>query len=832
MQLSLHTSSPPMPAFLSVSTSLPTAPLIFRAALYRLLLGSVALLATLFLTACDGSRSVDAPAVEATVALTVVPSLGRIRRGLAQAFTANGSALSEEIETGDDGRATLRIPASHSGPVMLRLRGQAGATYFDEELETDVDLGPDVQMRALLSSPRAEAGLSILTELAVRLAEASGETIDAAAVDAANEQIRAALAPDVADLLTPPILVDADTAAGSIEDTDAGRLAARLAALAALAPGDAAPALRILEQLSADVADGVVDGVGPDGAIDGLAYTPATFVEDFVGAIRDFAASFGSSALQTAAADDSVVRGSGALLGSGGSGGGEDSGGDDTGGEDTGGGGSSGNTTAATVIAALVGSYDLVYDDRSPDSTRDPFEDEALVTAVVTAEGSLTIGSLTFTDPFHRIFGTTPNTAEVIWLDAGNGLEYALTDNNGGVFNEINVGDTAAADAVNGVPGFLGQLRKPVVEVDAAAEIAAFAGTYSARVVSSCPATQALCPEATPAGDSVEIVVGADGSVNYGGVIVDPAVADATFTDTRGASTEPGLNLTVPGINDGTLTLNLYVDADALVAFRLRQVAPCGSGCSQVSTAYSELPENRAEVLAFFEDFVTASTPPLTLTVVVDDPTYGSNANGYTDTPSGTTSLCRTFSVAGARSPTDFSNSRPEFRWTAGPSDLTFDYTRNISRFASTADSATVSVSPGQFVLFTDGNVRFEEGFRSPSTGLLDLPRDVSTSEQSAIDAVCAEFSSLGGSILTPSSPTNFNLQVVETVSGKVVLNSFGRNPNGVTSTPFAVVLPEGIEYTVTGTAGANTCMVSGGVLTLTGADVTSVSVDCAPPME
>lgn len=111
----------------------------------------------------------------------------------------------------------------------------------------------------------------------------------------------------------------------------------------------------------------------------------------------------------------------------------------------------------------------------------------------------------------------------------------------------------------------------------------------------------------------------------------------------------------------------------------------------------------------------------------------------------------------------------------------------------------------------------------------MEVPKDVSTSLQADVDAVCAEFSSLGGNVVTPSARTNFNVKVVETVSGKVLLNKFGRNEDGVTSTPFAVVLPDGIEDTVTGMAGSNTCAVTGGVVTLAGTDVTSVSVECTP---
>jgi hypothetical protein len=57
--------------------------------------------------------------------------------------------------------------------------------------------------------------------------------------------------------------------------------------------------------------------------------------------------------------------------------------------------------------------------------------------------------------PYHRMVGDVLYSTEIIWRDGD--LEYALSDNASGGFNEINLGDRSMS--TNGFPAFLGQLR-------------------------------------------------------------------------------------------------------------------------------------------------------------------------------------------------------------------------------------------------------------------------------------------------------------------------------------------------------------------------------------
>lgn len=465
---------------------------------------SLALLMALLVTACgsggggDGGTAAPAqPATEATVEMVVTPSLGKTVGAGAQAIDPAGNPLSDEVDTTSSGFATLSIPAAYGGPVIIRIRGKAGARYFDEATGQDEDFPEGMEIRAGAPAPVGAVGVSILTELAVRLAEASGEEIDSDAISAANERIRAALAPDVADLLTPPAVVDGDTGAGALGSTDAGKLAARLGALANLANMDATPALTILQQLSADVADGVIDALDADGNAIMTVYAPASFATDFVRAIQDFAAAFGNEDLQTTAASARAA----ADVGNAGSGGSAPGAGFDT--------------EAGTVNDGLVGEYTLVYFD-SDAAGRDPFSNDEQISASIGADNTLTVGDIgPLSGPFLQSgpAGGAVNTAELIWEDPATGLLYAVSNNDTGVFNEINVGDPQNPQQ-SGFAGFVGQLTEVVAEAPAGPAGACGTGSGTS-LVSNCAGTYTVTATTAGAHTRGTVVIGSDGSVDF-----------------------------------------------------------------------------------------------------------------------------------------------------------------------------------------------------------------------------------------------------------------------------------------------------------------------------
>lgn len=157
---------------------------------------------------------------------------------------------------------------------------------------------------------------------------------------------------------------------------------------------------------------------------------------------------------------------------------------------------------AATVNANLAGTYNLAfYDDGAGCDSKCGHTNGSAITAVVSSlDNTLTINGKTLSNPYFRLIGGQPHTPEIIWLDGA--IEYALTNNDEGVFKEINVADTTVIQ--NGYPKFLGQIRQagqtgPVL-------ITGFAGTY------------ALAQQYS--GSTVawnEVVIGTDGAITFNG---------------------------------------------------------------------------------------------------------------------------------------------------------------------------------------------------------------------------------------------------------------------------------------------------------------------------
>lgn len=494
-------------------------------------------LAALLLAGCGSGSNNDPiapnpPDPVATQEILVSPSLGRINRGVARAFAANGNRIADDVVIGDDGTVTIEIPEDHTGPVIIEIEGADDADYFDEEASSTLPFPAGQTMRAALPAPRAEAGVSILTELAVRLAEASGEDIDAELVELANERIRAALAEDVEDLLTPPVIVGSDTSADDLDDDDAGRLAVRLGALAMLAEGDASPALTVLQQLATDAADGNIDGLAGEDAIEGLVYNPATFAADFAQAIRDFADAFGTEALKTRAAAAAPKTAIGRAV-------------------------APGATQPGTVNAAFTGDYLLTYFEAREGG---PYMEGETVAVLIDAEaGTLQLGgTLTLSDPFQRFLGGDLITTEINWQDPETGFEYALSFNDTGVFNEINVGDANQLQD-NGLPLFLGQLFDDNVDDSALALLTQYAGTYEVACTAVEPTGRSMATRDHARGT---IIIGDDGAVDFDtGISFSAADVNMLFDRTTidGDSRRVQVNYDE---NDGGRRLDIYLDSE------------------------------------------------------------------------------------------------------------------------------------------------------------------------------------------------------------------------------------------------------------------------------
>lgn len=278
-------------------------------------------------------------------------------------------------------------------------------------------------------------------------------------------------------------------------------------------------------------------------------------------------------------------------------------------------GGTPEGTVPGTVSSLLVGSFTLTFNLATDNANKPvvgaPFADKQQVPVVIGSDNTLKIDGKTLTNPYFRKFGGQPHLPEIIWLDAVKKIEYALSDNERGTFNEINVGDASQA-GVSGIPRFLGQLPKPKVTVTLPASLN---GSYTTRIVDKSG------PINFTVGNNLTVVIASDSIAVDGDRYLFQAsdLEYEIFNET--ASIEPRYRVSKKTDATHVQDLYIYVDGDAVVGFKL-SLTELGNGTSSTSYVVAEkrpLPQN---VLDFFD--LAVSKTPVVLTVVQDDTSYNS----------------------------------------------------------------------------------------------------------------------------------------------------------------------------------------------------------------
>lgn len=237
-----------------------------------------------------------------SVAVAGQPSLGMVRRAAMTLHQADGTTLLGGGTTGTDGRVSIYHTGLYSGPVIVTVNGGDQAEYFDEASGTWTALAQGENLHALSPVATGTVAVTPLTEIAYRMALASnlfgnGASISAAAIDALNERVRNALAPELSDILTPPTLLDhkPGSGAGALGTGMADRYALRLAAMAQLAADQGSNIVQLMAALATDIVD---DGqINRSGAASGAPYGP-TFTTQLFAALGQSAGFYAGNALQ------------------------------------------------------------------------------------------------------------------------------------------------------------------------------------------------------------------------------------------------------------------------------------------------------------------------------------------------------------------------------------------------------------------------------------------------------------------------------------------------------------------------------------------------------
>lgn len=262
--------------------------------LKTLLLGSA-----LALGACGGGSGDDDGSASSSV--TVTPSLGKVENATVTLYAENGTTVLGTAELGSEGSVTFEV--DHDAAAVVEVSGDEDAMYYDEASQTMVSFNSEQSIRAIIPDVEGSVAVTALTEVAYQQAQTQESfPLTASTVNSINASVQAALAPQLNSILSVPTEFNSSTTTESLADTEAGRYALYLAALAELGSGDDSgqPALAVSVALAADLEDGELDGQSASGSIS----TPwADFIAELNAAIETYAEAYASVELKANATD-------------------------------------------------------------------------------------------------------------------------------------------------------------------------------------------------------------------------------------------------------------------------------------------------------------------------------------------------------------------------------------------------------------------------------------------------------------------------------------------------------------------------------------------------
>lgn len=235
----------------------------------------------------------------ATNTISVTPSLGKIFNAKVILKNAKTKAILGTANTGNLGKVSFQINKAITD-ILVEVEGGGVAEYFDEA-KGKQPLPSTVALRAAASIVNnSNVGVSVFTEAAVQHAEKLVDGLQKTAnITTANQLIANAVG--ISNILQAPALIGADIDYQQLQDNAASAYALQLAALvkATTSTGNT-PALEILNKLSADLSDGLLDGKNASVTLTNLPYAslPSVFAASWQLAMNDVIAMVNNTALQ------------------------------------------------------------------------------------------------------------------------------------------------------------------------------------------------------------------------------------------------------------------------------------------------------------------------------------------------------------------------------------------------------------------------------------------------------------------------------------------------------------------------------------------------------
>lgn len=228
------------------------------------------ILTSMLLTGCGGGGG-GGGSSSADTSITVTPSLGQFSEGTqVKLKKADNSDLASGT-IGADGKSTISLPGSHTGPVIVEVLGGDGVQYYDEGTKSLQNFIAGKKLRACMPSPKAQVGVTALTNAAVAKL---GDNPTADQINSANDKVAKVFG--LADILEAPTTVHGSTGKTLNIATLGDKYALVLAALAkaAIHSGNAAD---VSDALAKDLKDDKLDGL--EGSTPVTTYYAPTSIE-------------------------------------------------------------------------------------------------------------------------------------------------------------------------------------------------------------------------------------------------------------------------------------------------------------------------------------------------------------------------------------------------------------------------------------------------------------------------------------------------------------------------------------------------------------------------
>lgn len=245
----------------------------------------------------SGGSNEDNNTTTFTEMVTVSASLGRITDASVRIYDADYDQVIGEGVLDATGKAQIEVTYSQIEPAIIEVTAGANSSYFDESAG-EVVLAEGTTLHAMTVDPSSSA-VSPLTELAWQLAQHQGSLpLDAERVEMMNDAVAKLFNGGLRSISYAPDILSEMPAPNSQGVALDELYAAVLGALANVGESEATPALAVLEDLSLDIEDGVLNE--NFFSTEDVNFVYSDFAAEFREALESWIATYGDEAAQKA----------------------------------------------------------------------------------------------------------------------------------------------------------------------------------------------------------------------------------------------------------------------------------------------------------------------------------------------------------------------------------------------------------------------------------------------------------------------------------------------------------------------------------------------------